>query len=122
VLTYDIWIGFNDAIMRVIALMGIGIMMMIISSLYSKKYGNQLKGEFFFSNITRDSIPEKKIITKKVTQKTTLNDTIIDINIDGIYAIKFELNGGEKFSTRAKNLIKIIKFVTDNAEKTSFLP
>jgi len=122
VLTYDIWIGFNDAIMRVIALMGIGIMMMIISSLYSKKYGNQLKGEFFFSNITRDSMPEKKIITKKVTQKTTLNDTIIDINIDGIYAIKFELNGGEKFSTRAKNLIKIIKFVTDNAEKTSFLP
>lgn len=51
VLIYDVWIGLDDAIIRVFALMLTGIIMIILSSLYSRKYGQNLKGEFLWENL-----------------------------------------------------------------------
>jgi hypothetical protein len=51
ILAYDIWSGLDDAIMRVIALMLVGGVMIGVSILYSKKYGGDLKGEFDFDNL-----------------------------------------------------------------------
>jgi len=51
ILIYDIWSGLDDAIMRVIALMLVGGVMIGISILYSKKYNGNLKGEFNFNNL-----------------------------------------------------------------------
>ncbi len=47
---YDIWYNFDDAISRVVALIFVWILMIIISTQYTKKYGNNLTGEFSIKN------------------------------------------------------------------------
>ncbi len=61
ILLYDVWYGLNDAVMRIIALMTIGTLMIFISILYSKKYGDNLKGEFNLQNLS----DEKNVDTQK---------------------------------------------------------
>ncbi len=51
ILLYDIWSGLDDAIVRVIALMIVGGIMIAVSTIYSKKYGGNLKGEFDLENL-----------------------------------------------------------------------
>ncbi len=51
ILVYDIWSGLEGAILRVVALMVVGGVMIIVSVLYSKKYDNDLKGELAVSNL-----------------------------------------------------------------------
>ncbi len=51
ILLYDIWVGLDDSALRVWALMIVGIMMIFISIMYSKKYGNNLKWEFNLNNL-----------------------------------------------------------------------
>ncbi len=53
ILFYDIWSSLNDAIMRVVALILVGSLMIVISMLYSKKYDNNLKGEFDLENLVK---------------------------------------------------------------------
>ena len=50
---YDIWYNFDDAISRVVALIFVWILMMIISTRYTKKYGNNLTGEFNIRNLMK---------------------------------------------------------------------
>ncbi len=52
---YDIWMSVDDTISRVIALIITGILMIILSTMYTRKYGNSLNSEFNISNI-RDKI------------------------------------------------------------------
>jgi len=54
ILIYDIWSGLSDAVIRVVALMFVGGLMIVISILYTKKYGNNLKGEFNLENLKND--------------------------------------------------------------------
>ncbi|PID87336.1 hypothetical protein CSB07_01910 [Candidatus Gracilibacteria bacterium] len=56
----DIWSGFDNAIARVAALLIIGILFIIISIAYSRKLGNNLKGEFSFSNFYGESYNKVK--------------------------------------------------------------
>ncbi|MFK7779655.1 MAG: DUF2339 domain-containing protein [Candidatus Gracilibacteria bacterium] len=56
---YDIWFGIDDAISRVVALIFIGILFIIISTRYTKKYGNNISGEFNITNLTQ-KIKSKK--------------------------------------------------------------
>jgi len=51
ILIFDIWSSLDDALLRVVALMIVGVLMIIISLLYTKKYGGNLKGEFNFTNL-----------------------------------------------------------------------
>ncbi len=51
ILLYDIWSGLDDAIFRVFALMLVGAVMIAVSTLYSRKYGSQLSGEFDPKNL-----------------------------------------------------------------------
>ena len=48
---YDIWYWLDDAISRVFALIFIGILMIIISTQYSRKYGNNIAWEFDIKNL-----------------------------------------------------------------------
>ncbi len=59
----DIWNGLDDAVMRVVALMFVGGILITVSLLYSKKYGNQLKGEFSLDNLLKEEKGE--IISKE---------------------------------------------------------
>lgn len=51
ILIYDIWSGLDDAVVRVIALMLVGVLMIVVSTLYSRKYDGNLKGEFDWRNL-----------------------------------------------------------------------
>jgi len=53
ILLYDIWLGLDDAIMRVVALMLVGAVMIVVSILYSKKYEGRLSGEFNLDNLIK---------------------------------------------------------------------
>jgi hypothetical protein len=53
ILLYDIWSGLDDAILRVIALVLVGAVMILVSTLYSRKYGNRLSGEFDPKNLAK---------------------------------------------------------------------
>ena len=43
ILFYDVWMGLDNSIVRVIALILIGILMLILSSMYTKQYNGNLK-------------------------------------------------------------------------------
>ncbi len=51
ILLYDIWVGLDGAFLRVIALMGTGALMIVLSILYSKKYGNTIRKEISLTNL-----------------------------------------------------------------------
>ncbi|QQS59351.1 DUF2339 domain-containing protein [Candidatus Peregrinibacteria bacterium] len=51
ILTYDIWYSLNDAVLRIVALMFVGALMIVMSILYSKKYEGNLVGELTWKNI-----------------------------------------------------------------------
>ncbi|MCK5538596.1 MAG: DUF2339 domain-containing protein, partial [Bacteroidales bacterium] len=62
----DIWNGLDNAVMRVVALMFVGGILITVSLLYSKKYGNQLKGEFSLDNLLKEE--KGKIISREEGQ------------------------------------------------------
>jgi hypothetical protein len=51
ILIIDIWTGLDNAITRVIALIFTGILMIVLSVLYTRKYGQNLRGELDFANL-----------------------------------------------------------------------
>lgn len=107
---YDIWYGFDNAISRVIAFLVLGILLIIISTLYSKKYSSNLKGEFHVKNF-------KEL---KLKQHFTINETIKDISTGKDTKVRFAFAGGEVISTQTKNIIKIAKLVTSKYGKNTF--
>ncbi|PLX22216.1 hypothetical protein C0584_00490 [Candidatus Parcubacteria bacterium] len=66
---FDIWNGVADAVMRVIALMVVGGVMITVSTLYSKKYGDQLKGEFSLENLLNEESRREEGIGKILSEK-----------------------------------------------------
>lgn len=48
---YDIWYGIEDAVSRVVALIVIWTLFIIISTRYTKKYGNNISWEFNINNL-----------------------------------------------------------------------
>jgi hypothetical protein len=54
IIFYDVWLGLSDAVVRVVALMLVGGLMIGISVLYTKKYGGNLKGEFDLENLFKE--------------------------------------------------------------------
>ncbi|MDD2871931.1 MAG: DUF2339 domain-containing protein [Candidatus Gracilibacteria bacterium] len=120
---YDLWFGLDDAFSRVIAFIVIGVLLIIISTRYTKKYGNNLKGEFNFSNFYNGNNTEKSSIsTNKKPQNITkiINKKIEKIDVSDIRGIKFYINGGDTVEIRAENLIKIVKLITNDFTDTKF--
>ena len=50
---YDIWFGIEDAIMRVLALIIIWVLFIIISTRYTKRFWNNMSGEFNIKNLKK---------------------------------------------------------------------
>ncbi len=58
----DIWSGLNSGMSRVVALMVVGVIMIGISLLYTRKYGGNLKGEFDLVNLIDKNNKDKKAL------------------------------------------------------------
>lgn len=76
-----------------------------ISTLYTKRFWDNLLGEFKFGNL-KD--PEK---IKKAEKEYAINKKIENIDISDIKSVKFFFNNWKSINIRAKNLIKITKLV-----------
>jgi len=50
ILLYDVWVGLDDAVLRIVALMAIGVLMIVLSLLYSKKYQGDFRKELSWEN------------------------------------------------------------------------
>lgn len=128
----DIPYSIDETIIKVVAFIAVWIMLIVISSMYSKKYGNKLKWEYQLSNILGSTDFQKqerknkkttphgeKVIASKETE-IDINQKIKDIDISGIDCVTFEPNGGKKFSTKAKNLMRIVVMIMWRDSEESF--
>ncbi|EKE27332.1 MAG: hypothetical protein ACD_3C00223G0009 [uncultured bacterium (gcode 4)] len=121
ILLYDVWFGIDDAILRVVALMFVGWLMIYISTMYSKKHPWNLLKEFDVSNLTpdKDNSQEKASPTDN---GNSINETIRDIDIGDVTSVTFELLNWKRYMIRSKNLIKISKLIEKNFWKSEFSP
>lgn len=122
---YDIWVWVDNVISRVVALMLVGILMIVISTMYTRRYGNTLNDEFSLSNL----FPEIDGSTEKLEdsqeqkspQSSDMMDDIDAVDVEGISSVKMKINGQDKIlQVRAKRLTQIIKLVTDTVWKNTF--
>jgi len=79
---YDIWVGVDNIISRVVALIVIGVLMIVLSTMYTRKYGNTLNSEFNLSNLFPKNT--KKQNTPKTEPISTIQSDIQSVNISGI--------------------------------------
>lgn len=123
---YDIWQPGVDDGVWFIAFMLTGILMIVLSTMYTRKYGNTLGKDFSPANILTEITPQWEKVEKTVhtqEQKTTskVMQDIKNVDTNGIVGVRMKINGVEKpIQIRAENLVKITKLVTNMYGKTSF--
>lgn len=134
---YDIWIGMDNTIARVAALMVVGILMIILSTMYTRKYGNTLNREFNLENLFpknsstlwKDTsqgesfaVETQKAKKEAPEKKNTIQEDIENITLDSdIIWVRMYINGTEKpIQIRAQNLMKIAKLIENTLHKTEF--
>ena len=113
---YDIWY-LDDAVTRIIALMIIWVLLIMISLQYTSKYWNNLKWEFDFKNLSQDTKTDNSSEKKHI-----VNQHIEDIDISYIEAVKFYPNQWKSFTSKAKNLKKIVKMILEEKPSGTFDP
>lgn len=129
---FDIW-ELDEAVTRVVALIAIWILLIVISTKYTKKYWNNLSWEFDFDNLI-DKVPEdtssdnSKKEDKNQSEKTVdnksdkINTRINDIDVSNIESVKFYPNWDKAFSSKAKNLKKIVVLILNGKDSYDFSP
>lgn len=107
---YDIWNSLDNPILRVVAFLFVGGIMMYISTLYSKR---------------KLSIKEDLVIriTSEIQKENPLiNEKIKNIDVENIESIEFKKLDGKNFTIKSKKLFKITLLITQNLWKNSFEP
>ncbi len=124
---YDIWDSSVDDGVGFLVFIATGVLMIVLSTMYTKKFGNTLNSEFNPENLfpkkkekIQDETPashEKK--HNPITQD--IQKDIEDIKIFGIIGVRMHINTVEKpIQIRAENLIKIAKLIETSTGKTHF--
>lgn len=121
---YDIWYGLDNAVSRVVVFILLWVLLIVVSTKYSKKYGNNLVWEFNFKNLSSED--NKKEVPKRETPKKTessqtntkteisnedITKQIKSINISWISMLSFKIDSKIAFSTKSKNIIQIVVYV-----------
>ena len=107
--------------------------MIVLSTMYTKKYGHTLNKEFNLSNLfpkdNKDSHEKyKKKIDSNIEQdstkvQSTIQRDIEAIDITGISSVKLRfLNEEKAVQVRSDNLVKIAKLIANTYKKTDFKP
>lgn len=116
---YDIWNNLDNPIMRVIALMFVGWIMMYISTLYSKNKLS-IKDDFDFSIWEEKEWDTETKTVSEEKSEININETIKNIDVSDIESVKFNGNNKKNFTIKSKNLFKIVVMITTSLKKTSF--
>ena len=124
IFAYDVWVNFWDTNSRIAVLWVLWVIFIIISTLYTKKYWDNLLKEFSLKNLKNNS-KNKDLQTKKEEEENNfiINKEIKNIDVSDIKSVKFNFNNWKSIRIRAENLIKISKLVVDKFDwKTNFSP
>ena len=118
---YDIWQIWNTN-SRIAVFAILWVIFIILSTLYTKRFWDNMKWEFSFDNLKSNKINDKEVKSYNSTKKQDflINQEIKNIDISKYKWVKFIFNNWKSISIRSKNLIKIAKLVTNNNKKTIF--
>lgn len=120
---YDIWYWLDNAVSRVIVFIILWILLIFVSTRYSKKYWNNLVWEFNLNNLNSD-IKEEKTKTQTNTKREMSNEEITSqikkIDLKWINWASFKINWKISFSTKSKNILQIIVYVLEKTWLTEF--
>ena len=108
----DIASAIDDDVIKVIAFIGVWMLLIVVSLMYSRKYGNNLKWEFQFSNIYAWS--------KKHIDSLQFKKTLEDIDISGVEKVRFKPIDWKTFETKSKNLLRIVVSIMKDDTNKSF--
>jgi len=126
VFLYDIWMSVDDTVSRVIALIVVWILMIVLSTMYTKKFWNNLNAEFKFSNLfpKDNSESHNKYRPKQekvVVVKSKVQQDIEKIDVWDFSWVKLSFTWDDKtVQIRAENLVKIAKLIANTYKKTDF--
>jgi len=126
VFLYDIWMSVDDTVSRVIALIVVWILMIVLSTMYTKKFWNNLNAEFKFSNLfprdNSESHNKYRPKQEKVTvAKSKVQQDIEKIDVWEFSWVKLKFTWDDKaVQIRAENLVKIAKLIANTYKKTDF--
>lgn len=121
---YDVWQIWNTN-SRVVVFAILWVIFIIISTLYSKRFWDNMKWEFSMDNLKdknnsptiSSSKKNKNNINKKETKQITkkedflINEEIKNIDVSDLKSVQFIFNNNKKISIRAVNLMKIVKLL-----------
>ncbi len=124
IVLYDIWNNSNidNPIIRVIAFIFVGWIMIYISSLY-KKNNLEIKEDLSISFGSEDDITKKSTFKEKevvVNDWSIVNKDLDKMDLQDKKCITFLFDDWRKVKIRAKNLVKIWVLVVKNAWKSVF--
>lgn len=131
ILCYDIWIGLDDLIIRVLALMFAGGIMIWLSHIYGNAVTRSWSEEFSLDNFRHDT-PENS--AENTPQQTPVSDEgvpfspliaqdIAHVDISGISHIDLvDTTGQRVFTTRRSGLIRLIVAITTELHQTTYAP
>lgn len=94
-------------------------MMIMLSTMYTRKYGNNLNSEFNPSNLFPKKDASKKN-SKPEDSNMQIQRDIESINVSDISAVRMMIEGDKTVQIRSENLIKIAKLITSSYKKTDF--
>lgn len=120
---YDIWLGWT--VTWIIMLIILWVILILVSITYTKKIWNDLWKEFSFENIFWKIISENKNTEKTLKIEENKDETIENIlktDVSKINTIIFYMWWKEFFRTKRKNILQIVKYISDKKWKTVFEP
>jgi len=127
---YDLWYWLEDAISRVLALIILWVLLIFVSTRYSKKYWNNLTWEFNLRNLFKESKrnketkkDEKKEVSPEISsEENTLTSEIKNIDLKWITSASFKIDWKIAFSTKSKNILQVVVYVIQKTKLTQFNP
>lgn len=117
----DIGVAISDTVIKVIAFITVWIMLIVISTMYSRKYGSKLKWEFQLSNLFTQS-NNNSAEEPKMSSPESIHIQLDAIDVSDIQSVTFQPNGAKPFSTKSQNLMKIVKMVMKDTKQQEFAP
>lgn len=100
------------------------VILIFISTIYTKRYWDNLLGEFRISNLFKqkkiNSVQDDDIFKDTTEEDLLINKEIKNINIDDYKSVTFIINNERKAEIRAKNLVKISKMLIDKFWKNKY--
>lgn len=134
VFLYDIWTSVDGTVSRVIVLIVVWVLMIVLSTMYTRKYGNTLNSEFSPTNLfdteafnskssssshTQETAQEKVIASEE--QTSWVMQEIENTDVSEYSAVRMKISWiGKTFTIRAINLIKIAKIIENTLWKKTF--